>query len=1227
MKRSIRNILTIQALVIAIVPVLIILTFSIFRLIPEKRSEIEKEQLQLAKAIASQVELQLESSFATLADVALVPMDENLGWHNIQHLVDANMEASATLQAIYVLDLKGIVRAVQVSKADREQIRDFLGIDLSRNNLAKEAAAQKKQIWSDNFLSLVSGKSTVAVAYPSSTKIVIGEMSLDLLSTFLDTIDLRHSQIVLVLDKKGQVIADPHQSMTAQQFNVSNIPLVQRAMLEKIPLSSHFSLNSTDMVGSIIPIARNGWYVLVAEDKRAAFSSLSSMTLTVTVSGIIAILLGMLLAVRSSLKLSSRFEQIAFLARAFSEGNYQAKLPQTDPIVEFNSLASDLERMAECIVARERQTADLNSELHYSEQRLHLATSSAAMGVWDWDVVNNTMVWDRRMIELYGYTPDSFPGGIEAWQNGLHPEDRERAWSECQAALRGEEGWDTVFRILRPDRTVLHIKADGTVLRDDSGAPVRMLGVNYDITARHTLFQQMQTVLDALDALVYVADFDTHEILFINRYGRDIFGDISGKTCWQELQAGQAGPCPFCTNKKLVRPDGTAGEQVVWEFRNTMNNRWFECRDQAIPWSDGRLVRLEIATDITERKRFEDEYRTFIKTAKEGFWITNRSARILDVNDAYCRMSGYAAEEILGRCISDFDVNDDPFVVKERMEKIIDSGHTRFETRHRDKSGVIYDVEVSTSYLKDRDSFCVFIRDIREQKQAEQDNLRLSHMLQESQHIAHIGGWEIDFGDKSLYWSKETYLIHETTPEEYSPTIETAIGFYAPESLPIVSAAVKEAIEEGKDFQLELDLVTAKGRRIRVFTTSKVIRENGVTTKIIGAFQDITDRRRLEEQLRQSQKMEAVGQLAGGVAHDFNNILTVISGYSSLLMMDGSLNDLQKRNIEEIAASAEKAAQLTHGLLAFSRKQTLVMKPENLNHIIQHVHKFLGRIIGEDVILNTSSKDTELPIVADRGQMEQVLINLATNARDAMPGGGVLTVTSELVILDSSFADFHNSEVPLGRYALLTVSDTGAGIFKEHIQHIFEPFFTTKEVGKGTGLGMAIIYGIIKQHNGFINVYSEPGRGTTFRIYLPLQELNGSSCVEMVEAEPPKGGDETILVAEDDPAVGRLVSKILEGSGYEVILAEDGEDAVEKFQANQDRIDLVLMDMIMPKQNGREALEKIERVKPGIKAIFSSGYTADFIESRGMSEMGVELVMKPVQPRELLKKIRQLLDA
>lgn len=336
----------------------------------------------------------------------------------------------------------------------------------------------------------------------------------------------------------------------------------------------------------------------------------------------------------------------------------------------------------------------------------------------------------------------------------------------------------------------------------------------------------------------------------------------------------------------------------------------------------------------------------------------------------------------------------------------------------------------------------------------------------------------------------------------------------------------------------------------------------------------------------------------------------------------------QREKVEQIFAAAEKAAQLTRGLLAFSRKQPLNMQQENLNDIVQHVHKFLARIIGENINFQSIYCGNDLPVSCDKGQIEQVLINLATNARDAMPNGGSFIVQSEFAMLDSSIMDSHQQSIPSGRYALLIVSDTGTGINKEHLDRIFEPFFTTKEVGKGTGLGMAIIYGIIKHHKGFIDVYSELGQGTTFRIYLPIRETEDKpTTASTTEVPLPVGGNETILIAEDDPAVRDLVSEVLSKSGYKVILAEDGEVAIEKFNLHQDRISLLILDMIMPKMSGREAYEEIQRIKPGVRVLFSSGYTADFIERRVDSDEGFELLTKPVQPTELLKKVREMLDA
>ena len=343
--------------------------------------------------------------------------------------------------------------------------------------------------------------------------------------------------------------------------------------------------------------------------------------------------------------------------------------------------------------------------------------------------------------------------------------------------------------------------------------------------------------------------------------------------------------------------------------------------------------------------------------------------------------------------------------------------------------------------------------------------------------------------------------------------------------------------------------------------------------------------------------------------------------------MDGKLDDRQQEEVDHILSAAEKAAQLTKGLLAFSRKQVMTLAAVNLNDILENIGKFLVRIIGEDIQLKTIIYGNRLKIYVDSGQIEQVLINLATNARDAMQKGGLLTIESGYQVVETP-VDHESGQPEPGRYAVVTVSDTGCGMDDETCKKIFEPFYTTKEVGKGTGLGMSIVYGIVKQHNGFINVYSEPGQGTTFRIYLPIYETEPSGQRDKtVQVAPPQGGSETILLAEDDDSVRKLVVAVLTRFGYNVIQAVDGQDAVDKFAENRETISMVLMDMIMPKKNGKEAYEEIIRIQPDIKVLYSSGYTADFIQNRGVSEEGIELIMKPVQPMELLRKVREILDS
>lgn len=486
--------------------------------------------------------------------------------------------------------------------------------------------------------------------------------------------------------------------------------------------------------------------------------------------------------------------------------------------------------------------------------------------------------------------------------------------------------------------------------------------------------------------------------------------------------------------------------------------------------------------------------------------------------------------------------------------------------------------------------------------------------------------WEVDSAGRYTYSSSQVETLLGYTPDEIIG--KTPFDLMDPVEAELFRIKFND-IYSHKSFikNLENWNITKDGRKILLCTNGvPIIDEAGSLTGYRGVDVDLTASRHLEEQLRQSQKMEAIGQLAGGVAHDFNNILTVIMGYANLLQINSGLSPTQKEAADQIIASSERAAHLTRGLLAFSRKQVLNVRKENLDNIVSHVEKFLVRIIGEDIKLKSIHNGKAIQVNVDSGQIEQVLINLATNARDAMKKGGILTLETGTQEVDVSLLQGDDYVKP-GRYGRITVTDTGIGMDKESCARMFEPFYTTKEVGKGTGLGMSIAYGIIKQHNGFINVYSEPGVGTTFRIYLPIAETEQSASMEKKEEVAPRGGTETILLAEDDAAVSKLVVTVLEEYGYTVIRSVDGQDAVEKFSANSDKINMVLMDMIMPKKNGKEAYEEIIRLKSNVKVLYSSGYTSDFIQNRGVSEEGIELLMKPVHPMELLRKVREVLDS
>ena len=406
-----------------------------------------------------------------------------------------------------------------------------------------------------------------------------------------------------------------------------------------------------------------------------------------------------------------------------------------------------------------------------------------------------------------------------------------------------------------------------------------------------------------------------------------------------------------------------------------------------------------------------------------------------------------------------------------------------------------------------------------------------------------------------------------------------------------------------------------------ILTLSLVESAKGVPAYLIGVIEDITERQKLEEQLHQSQKMESIGALAGGVAHDFNNILTVVIGNAALLQMNISRESPLMSYLQQILDASERAAGLTRGLLAFSRKHAITLVPVDLNSVVQNIKKLLLMVIGEGHELIITPSPQKLTVLADVGQLEQVLMNLAVNAHDAVPEGGRITISTGSETLDFEVASA--AGVMPGTYATIRFSDNGSGIAKENLERIFEPFFTTKAQGKGTGLGLSIVYGIVRQHNGHIKVYSEVGYGTTFNIYLPLTHEPQMHAEDTAQLFP--RGTETILVAEDDDNVRKIVVDILETYGYKTIVAVAGDDAVAKFQQHKDVISLAFLDAIMPRKNGWQVYEEIQRIKPGVKVLFTSGYTDEIIRKQNI--MAAEILTKPVPPSLLLTKLRELLDS
>jgi signal transduction histidine kinase len=512
-----------------------------------------------------------------------------------------------------------------------------------------------------------------------------------------------------------------------------------------------------------------------------------------------------------------------------------------------------------------------------------------------------------------------------------------------------------------------------------------------------------------------------------------------------------------------------------------------------------------------------------------------------------------------------------------------------------------------------------------EQRAAETKVRENEVLLSIASRAAGLGGWSIELPELRVNWSDQACALHDLPPGSV-PSLDEALTYYQPECRERIRRSIDECATHGTPFDLELALVTAKRRKLWVRAIGHAERTPaGRVTQIQGALQDITDRRKLEQQFLQAQKMEAVGRLAGGIAHDFNNLLSVILSCAELVLSQMNRADPLWSEIDEIRKGGERAAELTRQLLAFSRQQVLQPKVLDLNGVLTDMEPMLRRVLGDSVSLSLLTAADLGYTRADRGQLEQVILNLVVNSHDAMPNGGNLTLETSNVQLDSGYTTTVHGVKP-GRYVMLAVTDTGIGMSAATRARVFEPFFTTKDKARGTGLGLSTAHGIITQSGGHIWVYSEPGTGTTFKIYLPRIESSLDEEPGLAAPVPSQlTGSETVLLVEDQEQVRRVVGSILRRNGYNVLEAQNGGEAFLICEQYKSKIHLLLTDVVMPRMSGRELAERVAVMRPEMKVLYVSGYTENSIVHHGVLDAGIAFLPKPITPDALLRKLREVL--
>jgi PAS domain S-box-containing protein len=896
---------------------------------------------------------------------------------------------------------------------------------------------------------------------------------------------------------------------------------------------------------------------------------------------------------------------------------------------------------------------EMELALRTSERRLQYAITATSDSVWEWDLLTNETYFSPRWYDMLGYTDRELPMVFKTWQELCHPDDLPRITNQLTGIIQSPTGksFEMEYRLRARDGTWRWILTRGSVVERNGEGEARLAsGTNSNITDRKAAETALRDREKKYSLLFenMTSGFALHEVI-CNPEGKPVdYRYLEINPAFEYLTGLKAKDLLGRTILEVIPQTEThwietfgqvaiTGTPVSYENYFAALKRYYDT--WAFSPQPGQFA--VIFTDITARKQAEAalteseaKFHALFDTAYDAIFLMTEQI-FIDCNKQTETMFGCTRPDIVNHSPVDFsppvqpDGRPSSEAAREKIQAAFAGTAQFFEWQHwrLDHTPFAAEVSLNRVELGGKTFLQAIVRDITERKQAEE---ALHASLRE------ISDLRTALDEHALVVATDARGVITYVNDKFCALSQYSRAELVGRTHKVVNSGhhprefflnLWQTISSGKPWHDEICNRAKDGSLFWVATTIvPFLNERGLPFRYISIRADITQSKKLGEQLLQSQKMEAIGRLSGGVAHDFNNILTVIQGNVSLLDLSSSLSAEERESLTDIKEGVERAASLTRQLLAFSRRQTMQLADLDLNQLVGNMARMLKRIVGEDIQIHLKPTAPDALVRADAGMLEQILMNLVVNSRDAMPDGGSLTI-------ETSFAEFdsynlaYNPQASAGSYICLRVCDNGCGIPVEILPRIFEPFFTTKDVGKGTGLGLATVYGIVQQHHGWVTVESESGKGTTFRIYLPRQtNAKLTSALPRPFIKMPMGS-EKILLVEDEASLRVLARKVLTKLGYQVLEAASGVKALDVWAEHKDTIALVVTDMVMPDGlSGRQLADRLRQDKPAIKIIFTSGYSADIAGKDFPLEEGVNFLSKPFVPDQLATLLRNSLD-